>query len=85
MDYIVAAANLRAYMFGIKGKVLNVAFLVFCYVGISLRNSQSEALPSCMTASVRCCATLLIMILIIPFLSLIASYKQTICFSLTCQ
>jgi len=27
MDYVVAAANLRAYMFGIKGKLWIVAFL----------------------------------------------------------
>jgi len=50
MDYIVAAANLRAYMFGIKGKFLIDAFSVFCYVGISLRNNQSEPFLSWMTA-----------------------------------
>ena len=45
MDYIVSAANLRAYMFGIKGILLIAAFSVFCFVsyvfGFLLTN-QSE-------------------------------------------
>ena len=32
MDYIVAAANLRAYMFGIKGELLIAAFSVFGFI-----------------------------------------------------
>ena len=34
MDYIIAAANLRAYMYGIKGNYL--CFVVVCDNGLSV-------------------------------------------------
>ena len=46
MDYVGAAANLRAYMFGIKGKI----FIKLIVVGISIRNNKSQPLLSPVTA-----------------------------------
>ena len=51
MDYVGAAANLRAYMFGIKGKI----FIKLIVVGISIRNNKSELLLSPVTALVFDC------------------------------